>query len=174
MMREYCEYNKRSDTTRSRSSSSGDLDGDQTSKSPVSPPPRVGRRLSYAAMAASLSPSKTVNEGEDMMEIDTVQPSSNNHLSEGNVWKRRSSACSATLGSDSSNIDEGNHQEAADALKNVMEYGQMLQEEYRHDTQEKTRSSLVVINLISALKEDKLIFALLGNILSVSLSRSIL
>lgn len=162
MMREYCEYNKRSrpnvDTTRSRSSSIGDLglDGDQGPRSPVSPPPRVGRRLSYAAIAASLSPSTSSevikNEGDDMMDIDIVQPN-NNHLPEGNVWKRRSSACSATLGSDSSNIDENNQQEAADALKSVMEYGQRLQEEYRHDTQEKTRSSLVEIFSLLAYRD---------------------
>jgi hypothetical protein len=169
MMREYCEYNENGGTTRSRSSSSGDIGLDAhkfveppTPSSPKSIP-KVGRRLSYAAMAASLSPSNSTemipklstptHEDADMMDIDPVHPnhSSSSSNSNGNVWKRRTSACSANnsfAGLDShSTMEDGNSNvshEVADALKLVMQYGQKLQEEYRHDTQEKTRASLVV------------------------------
>lgn len=111
-----------------------------------------GRRLSYAAMAASLSPSSSTelpkaystkklgNSNPDMMDIDdsNEQLSDSNHSVCGNVWKRRASA-SSSMSTDNNSMGE------AEYLKYVVEYGQQLQEEYRYDTRDKTRSRIVVI-----------------------------
>lgn len=128
----------------------------------TSPIPTIGflrgRRPSYAEMAASLSPSSSTELPKklsskdphcdtDMMDID--DSNDHNHSVYGNVWARRTSASSATnsLGSTDNNSTEdenGNNVETSESLKHVMEYGQKLQEEYRHDTRDKTRSRLVV------------------------------
>jgi hypothetical protein len=163
----------RNGVTRSRSSSNSDLHLDTeednrkraNSASVASPthssfdspiptmvggPPNKGRRLSYAAIAASLSPSsntempKSNNHYDaDMMDIDDVYPTNNK---DNNTWARRTSIPNATTNGSLTTGEEenGNSSEAADTLKLVMQYGQSLQEEYRHDTREKTRSSLVV------------------------------
>lgn len=121
-----------------------------------------GRRLSYAAMAASLSPSSStelpkahssnvIDNNPDIMDIDDCNDS--NHSGCGNIWGRRTSTSSATnsfMSTDNnSTIEDGNGNsiETAESLKHVMEYGQKLQEEYRYDTREKTRCRLVVIEI---------------------------
>lgn len=118
-----------------------------------------GRRLSYAAMAASISPSSSTelpksyttktpdNISPDMMEIDIKNEklSDNNSSPCGNVWGRRTSASSATNSLMSTDTKLTGVDETTESLKHVMEYGQKLQEEYRNDTRDKTRSRLVVI-----------------------------
>lgn len=182
MMREYCENNKLrrmniamdgrkisadiqnnhdKEGTEGRAPS-GSIYNGSAANSPIPtvssppPPPIRGRRLSYAAIAASLSPSTSTetpsSQHADMMDVDehlkndTITDTSSNGL----VWSRRSSIPSNTnfLSENTLNGDENaqiaTNNEAAQSLKKVMQYGQSLQEEYRHDTREKTRSSLVV------------------------------
>ncbi|KAI8078456.1 concanavalin A-like lectin/glucanase domain-containing protein [Thamnidium elegans] len=80
------------------------------------------RRLSYAAIAASLSPSNSTELSKsDMMDIDHL---SDNALC-GNVWESASSAtnnkCSTT-----SEINNGSDE----YLNRAVEYGKLLREEY--------------------------------------------
>lgn len=162
MMREYCEHNKnrRSRTTHQQENGNGTNQSSSTSdeiaspsssfNSPIPTMTNRGRRPSYAAIAATLSPSSsadvsttTKNNDVDMMDIDHVQPT---------TWTRRAShhntnTVNGFMNNGTTEQQDGGgggDKEAADALKLVMQYGQSLQEEYRHDTQEKTRSSLVV------------------------------
>jgi hypothetical protein len=126
-----------------------------------------GRRLSYAAITASLSPSNSTeipHQKNDSMDIDDDCDS--NHKADsasdsisfngGNAWSRRPSITSTN----SNNALNGDHllapmeeenvttsTEAALSLNLVMQYGQMLQKEYQHDTRGKTRSSLVVTKI---------------------------
>lgn len=179
MMREYCECSKsrrlRTNSVDSRiSAETSDqclhANEDRTARSnsvsgPVSTHshPNPGRRLSYAAIAASLSPSSSTElprQQEDAMDVDDetdphVKTSDN--AASGNAWSRRPSITPASTTSNN-NALSGDHltaptaneesssttnTEVADALKLVMQYGQKLQNEYQNDTQ-KTRSKLVV------------------------------
>ncbi|CEP11470.1 hypothetical protein [Parasitella parasitica] len=179
MMREYCECNKTrrlrtasvdsripSDTSdqflniEDRTQRSNSVSGPSAGHHQTNSMPPPGRRLSYAAMAASLSPSsstETPRQQTDSMDVDDdlINTVSNGTSStDGNVDSRRSSVAN-TNGGGSLN---GNHftaatietendttsTEAANSLKLVMQYGQALQKEYQHDTRGKTRSSLVV------------------------------
>lgn len=202
MMREYCECNKsrrlRTNSVDSRIST--DLAGSQTSDqllnvtedgttrsnsvsgppathSPTNPTPTPGRRLSYAAIAASLSPSSSTeihHQRNDAMDIDdncnynhkADSTSDSISFNGGNAWSRRPSITSTN----SNNALNGDHlsapmeeqnittsTEAAHSLKLVMQYGQMLQKEYQHDTRGKTRSSLVVNKMTTLIRETVLI-----------------
>ena len=128
MMRDYCESNKtRIEQPRSKKMTSPSMGGK--------------RRPSYASIAATLSPSSSADLPEDMTEEDMMDIDSHpSDKSNGNAWKRRFSSCSGA--NDHLETDEttGN----SDALKQIMLYGQKLQEEYRHDTNEITKSKLVV------------------------------
>ncbi|KAI9473628.1 MAG: hypothetical protein EXX96DRAFT_578714 [Benjaminiella poitrasii] len=125
-----------------------------------------GRRLSYAAIAASLTPStstETPHHNDDMMDVDSsehIHPTAVNKNNNetpsigepvnGHMWTRRPSLANSShlLSEDHSlaaNDDTTGSNQAANSLKLVMQYGQKLQEEYRHDTREKIRSSLVEI-----------------------------
>lgn len=175
MMREYCECSKsrrlRTNSVDSRISAetSGQFlhaSEDRTARSnSVSGPatvqtshprplPTPGRRLSYAAIAASLSPSSSTEiprQQDDSMDVDDAVDPSPNHGSD-NAWSRRpsitASSSNNTLNGEhmSAPVNEENstsNTEVADSLKLVMQYGQKLQNEYQNDTQ-KTRSKLVV------------------------------
>ncbi|KAI7891797.1 concanavalin A-like lectin/glucanase domain-containing protein [Mucor mucedo] len=87
------------------------------------------RRLSYAEMAASLSPSSST-------ELPKTYSSKEPH-------------CDTEM----MDIDSSNDGKTAESLKHVMEYGQKLQEEYRHDTRDKTRSCLVEIFSLLAYRD---------------------
>lgn len=147
------------DHSRSKSICNGSVSNSPipTASSP-SPTPMPGRRLSYAAIAASLSPSTSTEtprpQQADMMDIDEqlnndTMPDNSTSLN-GIVWNKRSSILSDTsnglLGDNTLNGEDyvTTNNGASQSLKMVMQYGQNLQEEYRHDTREKTRSSLVV------------------------------
>lgn len=215
MMREYCECNKSRrlrtnsvdsristdiagsqtsdqflNATEDRTTRSNSVSGPPTIHSPTNPMPTPGRRLSYAAIAASLSPSNSTeipHHKNDLMDIDDDCDS--NHKAEsisesisfsgGNAWSRRPSITSTN----SNNALNGDHlfapteeenittsTEAAHSLKLVMQYGQMLQKEYQHDTRGKTRSSLVVTKMTELIRETVLINLIYkGNILLAGL-----
>ncbi|CAO3649871.1 unnamed protein product [Mucor fragilis] len=176
MMREYCECSKsrrlRTNSVDSRISAetSGQFlhaSEDRTARSnsvsgPATvqtshprPVPTPGRRLSYAAIAASLSPSSSTEiprQQDDSMDVNDAVDPSPNHGSD-NAWSRRpsitASSSNNTLNGEhmSAPVNEENstsNTEVADSLKLVMQYGQKLQNEYQNDTQ-KTRSKLVDI-----------------------------
>ncbi|KAI7907388.1 uncharacterized protein BX663DRAFT_495737 [Cokeromyces recurvatus] len=185
MMREYCECSKTrrlktnsvllGSESRSSINDNSSLDIDkQTYSKPITinnhPIPSNSasssngkRRLSYAAIAASLSPSNSTETPQnrtngDMMEVDGNESNNKNNnetissLTEsmnGHIWTRRSSITNnnTIFKEDSSlaNDNTSNSNHTANSLRLVMRYGQKLQEEYRHDTREKTRSSLVEI-----------------------------
>lgn len=155
MMRRYCEKNKsrrlRTNSMGCRpleteSSDSDHLTVGNRSKSISGPSAGKSRRLSYASIAATLSPSSST----EMMDIDSHKSElSPDHLPKGNIWTRRPSI--AVL--DNSHEDhlkptneDATSNEAANYLKLVMKYGQQLQEEYHKDTRDETRSRLVVRN----------------------------
>ncbi|KAI8639990.1 hypothetical protein BD408DRAFT_420470 [Parasitella parasitica] len=202
MMRDYCDCNKsrrlRTASVDSRISSdapdqllnanedrtqrSNSVSGPSTTQYHTNSIPPPGRRLSYAAMAASLSPSsstetprqQTENMDLDDDHIDTV--SDTTRSTEGNV----SSKCTNMTSANSSNTSNGNHftatamegendttsAEAANSLKLVMQYGQTLQKEYQHDIRGKTRSSLVEI--FSLLAYDDPYSSPVANLLEIS------
>ncbi|GAN02390.1 ran-binding protein 10-like [Mucor ambiguus] len=173
MMREYCECSKsrrlRTNSVDSRisaetsdqflhanedrSTRSNSVSGPATAHSHANPIPTPGRRLSYAAIAASLSPSNSTEiphqQQDDSMDVDN-ETSSNYKTPDSTAWSRRPSTTpSNVLNGDhlSAAVNEENSTsstEVADSLKLVMQYGQRLQNEYQNDTQ-KTRSKLVDI-----------------------------
>ncbi|KAL9542792.1 hypothetical protein MBANPS3_008429 [Mucor bainieri] len=186
MMREYCECSKsrrlRTNSVDSRISAetsdqflhanedrttrSNSVSGPATAHSHTSPIPTPGRRLSYAAIAASLSPSSSTEiprqQRSDAMDVDvddemdsSFKPpdSAASSHGNGNAWSSRPSITPSHsnngLNGDhlSASVNDENSTsstEVADALKLVMQYGQKLQNEYQNDTQ-KTRSKLVDI-----------------------------
>ncbi|KAG1104368.1 hypothetical protein G6F42_017100 [Rhizopus arrhizus] len=176
MMREYCECSKsrrlRTNSVDSRmsaetSSQSLNANEDRTIRSNSvsgpsaahNPTPTPGRRLSYAAIAASLSPSsstETPRQQQDSMDVDDdMGPNYKMDLGvapndSANTWSGRTCPTNNGLNEEhlSAPTQEENSStssmEVADSLKLVMQYGQKLQNEYQNDTQ-KTRSKLVDI-----------------------------
>jgi hypothetical protein len=150
MMREHCEHNKskradshdRGSTKRSKSICNGSLANATIPAASPPPPSMSGRRPSYAAIAASLSPSTSTEYPlqTDMMDIDEHSKSED----KSNAWGRRASNTDFLDENGDNHGQMAARNEAAQSLNKVMEYGQRLQEEYRHDTRDKTRSSLVV------------------------------
>lgn len=176
MIREYCEYNKQQAAAKddvadmdngifdkngidiNKDGKSGSM-GEQQYHS-ISPSVSGGRRRpSYAAIAASLSPSNSSelmkrasidNGNDESMDIDSENSLTVNSGG-GHIWKKRGSVCStgttsSFLSTDRSMMDEEENTSQTDAptLKAIMHYGQQLQDEYRNDHHEKTRSALVV------------------------------
>ncbi|EPB86276.1 hypothetical protein HMPREF1544_06918 [Mucor circinelloides 1006PhL] len=176
MMREYCECSKsrrlRTNSVDSRmsaetSSQSLNANEDRTIRSNSvsgpsaahNPTPTPGRRLSYAAIAASLSPSsstETPRQQQDSMDVDDdMDPNYKMDLGvapndSANTWSGR--PCPSNNGLNEEHLSAPTQEEnsstssteVADSLKLVMQYGQKLQNEYQNDTQ-KTRSKLVDI-----------------------------
>lgn len=179
MMREYCECSKsrrlRTNSVDSRmsaetSSQSLNANEDRTIRSNSvsgpsaahNPTPTPGRRLSYAAIAASLSPSsstETPRQQQDSMDVDDdMGPNYKMDLGvapndSANTWSGRTCPTNNGLNEEhlSAPTQEENSStssmEVADSLKLVMQYGQKLQNEYQNDTQ-KTRSKLVVSQIL--------------------------
>lgn len=127
MMREYCDQNK-TRRLRTNSMDGGDAPPVVETRSKSISGPSTRRRLSYASIASG-----------DPMDVDKP---SEPYLPKGSIWARKPSISGL---SDEHLKPPSDGTEAANYLKVVMQYGQQLQEEYRHDTREKTRSRLVVI-----------------------------
>lgn len=162
MIREYCEY-MNSEKVKPKTENGNHTRTNGESKSPAPETcctntsnrkiaPIRRRCSSYATIAASLSTTNGIelhkaNDCFDMMDIDSTPT---NSLC-GNVWERRPSISNATNGSQSndngraSNGDSRDiHNESTELLKQIMQYGQELKEEYGDDIREKTRSSITV------------------------------
>ncbi|KAI8997559.1 hypothetical protein BDB01DRAFT_771549 [Pilobolus umbonatus] len=122
------------------------------------------RRLSYAAIAAALSPSSSTETAHhslgsgyndvDMMDLDsdTYQHggSDTHHSAHGNVWTKRSNRNSNHDKQMLENKDNFMTDDGDFSLKSIMAYGQHLQDEYRNDTQESTKAKLVEISSLFA------------------------
>ncbi|KAI8378184.1 concanavalin A-like lectin/glucanase domain-containing protein [Choanephora cucurbitarum] len=86
------------------------------------------RRLSYAAITAS---------SEDAMMVNTLKDGVN-------MWGKRPSI-SMESSNDKIDTDHSVQETAAQQLRDIMQYGQTLRDEYKHDTRERTKASLVEI-----------------------------
>lgn len=154
-----------------RRSTSGSLTTNHATASAIRVPGR--RRMSYAAIAASASPNSTsghfaglsvspppaCDEQSLQHEHDDYAHPLFSNRRHRRASTRRSSTCSSLLsvGSlgcyeqdepDLSQVDEADERGGASAetitMKHIMDYGQKLQAEYRHDDRLKIRTRLVV------------------------------
>ncbi|KAI8387051.1 concanavalin A-like lectin/glucanase domain-containing protein [Blakeslea trispora] len=140
MMRSYCELqNKMREDSMLPLSSSSSSNTSNSLSSATGATIHNKRKMSYSDMANSSDPSS-----KDTVMVEADQEDETKLKDGVNIWGKRPNI-SMESSNDPLDPDESFQEATAQHLKDIMHYGQTLQDEYKHDTREKTKASLVEI-----------------------------